>query len=192
MEAILDGITSGKIKNVTPRVVVSSKPNAPGLEKAKDRGIPTQVVYSSGSGWQHDKKIVTVLKYHLVEPSDGLVCLAGYMHILSAEFIKLFKMRIMNIHPSLLPSFPGLHAQRQALEYGVKVTGCTVHFVDEGIDTGPIIGQRVVHIEDNDTEESLSSKILEKEHELYVESIKQFAEHILTFKGRRVSCLHDL
>jgi phosphoribosylglycinamide formyltransferase-1 len=113
------------------------------------------------------------------------------MHILSAEFIKLFKMRIMNIHPSLLPSFPGLHAQRQALEYGVKFTGCTVHFVDEGIDTGPIIGQRVVHIEDNDTEESLSNKILEKEHELYVESIKQFAERMLTLRGRKVSCLHD-
>jgi phosphoribosylglycinamide formyltransferase-1 len=171
--------------------VISSKPNAPGLEKAKNRGIPTQVVFSSSSGWQYDKDIVTVLKYHEVEPLDGLVCLAGYMHILSAEFIKLFKMRIMNIHPSLLPSFPGLHAQRQALEYGVKFTGCTVHFVDEGIDTGPIIGQRVVHIEDNDTEESLSNKILEKEHELYVESIKQFAERMLTLRGRKVSCLHD-
>jgi len=192
MEAILDGITSGKIKNVTPRVVISSKPNAPGLEKAKNRGIPTQVVFSSSSGWQYDKEIVTALKYHRVKPLDGLVCLAGYMRILSAEFIKLFKMRIMNIHPSLLPSFPGLHAQRQALEYGVKFTGCTVHFVDEGIDTGPIIGQRVIHIEDNDTEDSLSNKILEKEHELYVESIKQFAERRLTLRGRKVSCLHDL
>jgi phosphoribosylglycinamide formyltransferase 1 len=186
MEAILDGITYGKIKNVIPRVVISSRPNALGLEKAKNRGIPTEVVNSSNSGWQYDKDVVTVLKYHHVEPLDGLVCLAGYMRILSTEFIKLFRMRIMNIHPSLLPSFPGLHAQRQALEYGVKVTGCTVHFVDEGIDTGPIIDQRIVHIEDIDTEESLSNKILEKEHELYVQSIKLFAEGTLSLNGRRI------
>jgi phosphoribosylglycinamide formyltransferase 1 len=192
MEAILNGITSGKIKNVTPRVVISSKPDVPGLEKAQKWGIPIEVVSNSDSGWKYDKNIVTILKHHQVEPQEGLVCLAGYMRILSPEFINLFKMRILNIHPSLLPSFPGLHAQRQAIEYGVKVTGCTVHFVDEGIDTGPIIAQSVVRVEDNDTEESLSNKILHIEHELYVESVKLFAEGILLTRKRWVSCSHDL
>jgi phosphoribosylglycinamide formyltransferase-1 len=190
MEAILHGITSGKIKNVTPRVVISSKPNVPGLEKAKKLGIPIEVISNSATGWQYDKNIVTILKDHQVKPQEGLVCLAGYMRILSPEFINLFKMKILNIHPSLLPSFPGLHAQRQALEYGVKVTGCTVHFVDEGIDTGPIIAQSVVHVEDNDTEESLSNKILHKEHELYVDSVKLFAEGILLTRKRWVSSSH--
>jgi phosphoribosylglycinamide formyltransferase-1 len=191
MEAILQGITSGKIKNVTPRVVISSKPNVPGLQKAKKWGIPIEVINNSESGWQYDKDIVTILKDHQVEPQQGLVCLAGYMHILSPEFINLFKMRILNIHPSLLPSFPGLRAQRQALQYGVKVSGCTVHFVDEGVDTGPIIGQSIVYVEDNDTEESLSNKILDKEHELYVECIKLFADGMLSLRRRRVNCSHD-
>jgi len=182
MEAILQAITSGKIKNVIPRVVISSKPNVPGLHKAEKWGIPTVVINNSDSGWQYDKDIVTILKDHQVEPLEGLICLAGYMRILSPEFIRLFEMRILNIHPSLLPSFPGLRAQRQALEYGVKVSGCTVHFVDEGIDTGPIIGQSIVYVEDNDTEESLSDKILDKEHKLYVECIKLFADGMLSVR----------
>jgi phosphoribosylglycinamide formyltransferase 1 len=188
MEAILQAITSGKIKNVTPRVVISSKPNVPGLEKAQKMGIPIQVIHNSDSGWQYDKNIVTILQDHLVEPQKGLVCLAGYMRILSPEFINMFRMRILNIHPSLLPSFPGLRAQKQALEYGVKVSGCTVHFVDEGTDTGPIIAQSTICVEDEDTEETLSNKILNNEHGLYVKCVKLFADGRLSLQGRRVVC----
>lgn len=188
MEAILQAITSGKIKNVTPRVVISSKPNVPGLEKAQKMGIPIQVIHNSDSGWQYDKNIVTILQNHLVEPQKGLVCLAGYMRILSPEFINMFRMRILNIHPSLLPSFPGLRAQKEALEYGVKVSGCTVHFVDEGTDTGPIIAQSTISVEDEDTEETLSNKILNNEHGLYVKCVKLFADGRLSLQGRRVIC----
>lgn len=186
MEAILRAIERSSIKYVIPRVVISNKPDAPGLHKAAEMGIPTKVVQNSSLGWDYDKEIVNVLKEHLVNPQNGLVCLAGYMRIISAEFIKLFNRRILNIHPSLLPSFPGLHAQKQALEYGVKVSGCTVHFVQEGVDTGPIIAQKTIDLQDNDTEETLSTKILEHEHELYVECINLFAEGRLSIRGRRV------
>ncbi|MDP9197395.1 MAG: phosphoribosylglycinamide formyltransferase [Thermoproteota archaeon] len=186
MEAILRAIERSSIKYVIPRVVISNKPDAPGLHKAAEMGIPTKVVQNSSLGWDYDKEMVNVLKEHMVNPQNGLVCLAGYMRIMSAEFIKLFNRRILNIHPSLLPSFPGLHAQKQALEYGVKVSGCTVHFVQEGVDTGPIIAQKTIDLQDNDTEETLSTKILEHEHELYVECINLFAEGRLSIRGRRV------
>ena len=186
MEAILRAIEKFKIKDVIPRVVISNKPDAPGLHKAAKMGVPTKVVYNSSRGWDYDKEIVSVLRDHMVNQQNGLICLAGYMRIISPEFIKLFKGRILNVHPSLLPAFPGLHAQKQALEYGVKVSGCTVHFVDVGVDTGPIIAQRTIEVEDHDTEETLSYRILVQEHELYIESINRFAQGRLSTLGRRV------
>ena len=186
MEAILQATVTGRINNVIPKIVISSNPKAEGLEKAANYGVPTKVVSNSAKGREFDKEIATILNNHLINSDNGLVCLAGYMRIIGPEFINLFRMRILNIHPSLLPSFPGLHAQRQALDYGVKVSGCTVHFVDAGVDTGPIIGQSTVRVEENDTEETLSERILAREHELYVDSIKKFADGRLSVRGRRV------
>ncbi|HJS68406.1 MAG TPA: phosphoribosylglycinamide formyltransferase, partial [Nitrososphaera sp.] len=139
MDAILAAIKSGKIKNATPMVVISNKPDAAGLKIASEKyGVPTKVIPSAGlKGWDYDQKVVAALKESGVNPESGLVCLAGFMRIISPEFVRLYKMRILNIHPALLPSFPGLHAQKQALGGGAKVTGCTVHFVDEGVDSGP-------------------------------------------------------
>jgi phosphoribosylglycinamide formyltransferase 1 len=137
-------------------------------------------------GWDYDQRIVSILRDYGVTPSLGLICLAGFLRIMSPEFVRAYKMRIMNIHPSLLPAFPGLHAQKQAIEYGVKVTGCTVHFVDEGLDSGPIIAQKVVPVFDSDTEETLSSRILKQEHKLYIKSINLFAEGKISLKGRSV------
>jgi phosphoribosylglycinamide formyltransferase 1 len=186
MEAILRAIEMSRIKDVVPRVVISNKPDAPGLHKAAKMGVSTKVVYNSARGWEYDKEIVSVLRDHLVNQQNGLICLAGYMRIISPEFIKLFKGRILNVHPSLLPAFPGLHAQKQALDYGVKVSGCTVHFVDVGVDTGPIVAQRTIEVEDHDTEETLSNRILVQEHELYIECINRFAQGKLSTLGRRV------
>ena len=186
MEAILRAIEMSKIKNVVPRVVISNKPDALGLQKAIKMGIPTKIVYPSSRGWDYDKEIVSVLRDHMVSQQNGLVCLAGYMRIISPEFIKLYEGRILNVHPSLLPAFPGLHAQKQALEYGVKVSGCTVHFVDVGVDTGPIIAQKTIEIEDHDTEQTLSNRILVQEHELYIECINLFAQGRLSILGRKV------
>ena len=155
------------------------------IEKFK---VPSIVVSSNGTkGWDYDKRIVSVMHQYGVTPESGLICLAGFMRIISAEFVRQYKMRIMNIHPALLPSFPGLHAQKQAIEYGVKVSGCTVHFVDEGIDSGPILLQKAVPVLDGDTEETLSSKILKEEHKLYAESVRLFAEGKIIVNGRKVS-----
>ncbi|MGE5862171.1 MAG: phosphoribosylglycinamide formyltransferase, partial [Nitrososphaerales archaeon] len=136
MKAILSSILSGNIKNVNPAVVISNRKDAIGLEVAKNNfNIPTEIVLSNGKkGWDYDKEIVSQLRSYNVLPSNGLICLAGYMKIISTEFVNEYKFRIMNIHPALLPSFKGLHAQKQALDYGVKVSGCTVHFVDDGVD----------------------------------------------------------
>lgn len=189
MDAILSAISSGKIPEARPRVVISNKPDAPGLRIASGKyRVPTEVVPSEGlKGWEYDRKIVATLERHGVTPQSGLVCLAGFMRIISPEFVRTFKMRILNIHPALLPSFPGLHAQRQALEYGVKVTGCTVHFVDEGIDSGPVILQKAVPVHDGDTEETLSARILEEEHLLYPDAVKLFSEGRVKIQGRTVT-----
>jgi phosphoribosylglycinamide formyltransferase-1 len=191
MDAILTAIKSEAIKNVRPRVVISNKPDAAGLKVASEKhGVPVEVIPSQGlKGWDYDQKLVDALKRHGVVPESGLVCLAGFMRIISPEFVKAFSMRILNIHPALLPSFPGLHAQKQALEYGAKVTGCTVHFVDEGVDSGPVILQKVVPVLDNDTEETLSERILQQEHELYPEAVRLIAEGRIRIKGRAVSML---
>lgn len=138
-----------------------------------------------GPSWDYDKKIVSVLEKYDVTPKNGLVCLAGFMRIMSPEFIRYFKTRIMNIHPAILPSFPGLHSQKQAVEYGVKYSGCTVHFADEGVDTGPIIIQAVVKVKDDDTEETLAKRILSKEHKIYPEAVKLFAQGRIKTVGRK-------
>jgi phosphoribosylglycinamide formyltransferase-1 len=191
MKAILSSISSGNIKNVNPTVVISNREDAIGLEIAKNNfNIPTEIVLSNGKkGWDYDKEIVSTLRSYNVLPSNGLICLAGYMKIISTEFVNEYKFRIMNIHPALLPSFRGLHAQKQALDYGVKVSGCTVHFVDVGVDTGPIILQQAVNVYTTDTEEDISNRILELEHKLYPQAVKLFAENKLKVEGRKVIIL---
>jgi phosphoribosylglycinamide formyltransferase-1 len=188
MNAILSAIQRRIIKNVRPSIVISNKINAPGLRIAFEKfKVPVKVILSNGlKGWDYDRQIVSVIREYGVTPRCGLICLAGFMHIVSPEFVNMYNMRIMNIHPSLLPTFPGLHAQKQAIEYGVKVSGCTVHFVDEGVDSGPIIAQKAVPVFDSDTEESLSSRILRQEHKLYPKSVKLFAEGKIMVKGRKV------
>jgi phosphoribosylglycinamide formyltransferase-1 len=189
MDAILAAVKSGKIKKVKPSVVISNKPDAAGLKIAAEKyGMPTKVVTPDGlKGWDYDKKVVAALQQRGVTPESGLVCLAGFMRIISPEFVRLYRMRILNIHPALLPSFPGLHAQKQALDAGVKVTGCTVHFVDEGVDSGPVILQRTVPVMEGDDEEALSARILEQEHQLYPEVVKLFSEGKIKVQGRQVS-----
>jgi len=178
MEAILKAIKKGKIR-ANPAVVISNKPDAKGLKIAQKIGVKTEVVDSQGiqgPSWTYDKRIIAILEKYDVTPRNGLICLAGFMRILNPEFVNQYKGRIINIHPALLPSFPGLHAQRQAVEYGVKFSGCTVHFVDAGVDTGPVILQAVVKVKDGDTEQSLSKRILSKEHLIYPQAIKLFCE----------------
>ena len=189
MESILKAIKKQKIP-INPAVVISNNPDATGLKTAQDMGIKTVVVESrgfTGNRWDYDKKIIRILSKHGVTEKNGLVCLAGFMRIISPEFIRKYKNRMLNIHPAILPSFPGLHAQRQALEYGAKYAGCTVHFVDEGVDTGPIILQAVVKIKDDDTEETLSKRILAKEHMVYPQAVKLFAEGKIKASGRKTN-----
>jgi len=189
MEYILKSIKKNKIP-ITPTIVISNNVNAKGLDVAKKLGVKTQVIASQGikgGSWDYDKKIILALEKCNVTPKNGLICLAGFMRIMSPEFIRHFKGRIMNIHPAILPSFPGLHSQKQALDYGVKYSGCSVHFVDEGVDTGPIILQAVVKVKDDDTEETLSKRILAKEHMIYAEAVKLFAEKRIKIVGRKTS-----
>lgn len=168
MLALSDAVNDGRIPNAVIAIVVSDKANARGLELANERGIETRAIERRGhTREEHEREIITVLRDYQVD----LICLAGYMRLLSPCFIEAFRGKILNIHPSLLPAFPGLDAQRQALEHGVKMSGCTVHFVDETLDGGPIIAQRTVPILDNDTIETLSARILEQEHKLYPQSV---------------------
>lgn len=191
MNAILSSHANSTLKNVQPCVVISNKDDASGLKIAKEKfGIATEVILSNGrKGWEYDKEIMSVLKKYHVYPSNGIICLAGYMRILSVNFVKEYKLRILNIHPSLLPSFKGLHAQKQAVDYGVKVSGCTVHFIDDNVDTGPIILQESVRVYDKDTEEDLSNRILQLEHKLYPLAIRLFSEGKLKVEGRKVILL---
>lgn len=186
MESILNFLKENNIADICPKIIISSKPEAEGLRKASKFGIPTRVVSNNSKGWEYDSEIVKVLQEYDVNPENGLVCLAGYMRLLSPEFVNKYKMRILNIHPSLLPSFPGLNSQKKALDYGVKVTGCTVHFVDEGLDSGPIIAQKHVAVLDNDTCETLSDRILEQEHILYPYCVQIFSENRISVQGRKV------
>lgn len=186
MESILNFLKENNIADICPKIVISSKSEAEGLKKASKFGVPTRVVSNNSKGWDYDSEIINILQEYDVNPENGLVCLAGYMRLLSPEFVRKYKMRIMNIHPSLLPSFPGLNSQKKALDYGVKVTGCTVHFVDEGLDSGPVIAQKHVTVLDSDTFETLSERILVQEHILYPYCVKLFSEKRLLVEGRRV------
>ena len=186
MESILNFLKENNIADICPKIVISSKTEAEGLKKATEFGVPTRVVSNNSKGWDYDSEIINILQEYDVNSENGLVCLAGYMRLLSPEFVRKYKMRIMNIHPSLLPSFPGLNSQKKALDYGVKVTGCTVHFVDEGLDSGPVIAQKHVTVLDNDTFETLSERILVQEHILYPYCVKLFSEKRLLVEGRRV------
>ena len=188
MESILKAIKKQRIP-INPAVIISNRPNARGLTIAKRLGVQTEVIDSrdfKGKRLQYDKKVISVLKKYKVTPTNGLVCLAGFMRIISPYFIKTYKNKILNIHPAILPAFPGLDAQKQAIEFGAKFSGCTVHFVDEGVDTGPIIIQEIVKIRDNDTEKTLSKKILKKEHEIYPKAVELFAKKKIIIRGRKV------
>jgi phosphoribosylglycinamide formyltransferase-1 len=170
MLALSDAVRDGRIPDAEIAIVISDKPDARGLELARERGIETLVIARRGrSREEHEREIIAALRERHVD----LVCLAGYMRLLSPCFVEAFRGRILNIHPSLLPAFPGLDAQRQALEHGVKLSGCTVHFVDETLDGGPIIAQRAVPVSEGDTVDSLSARILEQEHQLYPEAVAQ-------------------
>ena len=191
MRAILRAIKKQNIP-IVPTVVISNKPSARGLRIARGLDVKTEIVESKGfqgSRWEYDQKIIGVLNKYGVMPKNSLICLAGFMRILSPEFIKKFKNRILNIHPSILPAFPGLDAQRQAIESGVSHSGCTVHFVDEGVDTGPIIVQETVKIKNGDTEETLSKRILAKEHKSYPEAVRLIAEKKISVVGRKIKIL---
>ena len=178
MQAILNSIKKQSIP-INPVIVISNKPTARGLRIAKRYGVKTEIVESKGfqgSRWEYDQKIIDVLSRYRITPKNGLICLAGFMRILSPEFIKKYKNRILNIHPAILPAFPGLDAQKRAIDSGVKYSGCTVHFVDEGIDTGQIIVQEVDKVRSDDTEETLAKRILAKEHKAYPKAIRLVAE----------------
>jgi phosphoribosylglycinamide formyltransferase-1 len=181
-EAIADSVAAGKI-DAEIAIAISNRPEARGLEVARQRGLAAMCIPSKGLDRNiYDGMLAEELKRHAVD----LVCLAGYMRLLSAGFIREFPGRVVNIHPSLLPSFPGLDAQHQALEHGVKVTGCTVHFVDEYLDAGPILVQAAVPVLDGDTVETLSARILKEEHRIYSEAIRMVLGGTLRIEGRRV------
>ena len=187
MKAILQSISTSDLTGVEATVVISNDPQAKGLAIAKEFNVSTEILANPElKGWAYDKNLFSLLRKYNVTPTNGLVCLAGYMRILSREFVDIYKTRIINIHPSLLPSFPGLHAQRQALEYGVKVTGCTIHFVDEKVDSGFIILQQSVKVLDSDSVETLSERILREEHKLYPQAIRLIAEKRISIQGRKV------
>ena len=192
MEAILKAVKNKKIP-IKPSIVISNTPNARGLKIAKKLGVNTDVVVSKGfkgTRWDYDKKIIKVLQKNGVTPTNGLICLAGFMRIISPQFIRKYRNKILNMHPALLPAFPGLNAQKQAIDYGTKYSGCTVHFVDDGVDTGPIIIQSVVKISKNDTEETLAKKILRQEHKIYPEAVKLLAQKKIRVYGRKIKTVN--
>src|SRR6516162_7828898 len=182
-EALAESVAAGRIPNAEIAIVISNKPGARGLELAQSRGIATKAIPSKGLEREaYDRQVVAALQEHKVE----LVCLAGYMRLLSPYFVATYPQRILNIHPSLLPSFPGLESQKQALDYGVKFAGCTVHFVDENLDAGPIVLQAVVPVQDADDEHILAERILKEEHRIYTEAVKTVLGGKYKIVGRRV------
>jgi len=184
LQAIIDNIENGSL-SAELAVVISDQADAYALERARARNIPAVPVSAKGYKGkrdEYDALLVKELRKHGVE----LVCLAGFMGIITPTLLKAFPHRVLNIHPALLPSFPGLHVQKAAIEHGVRFSGCTVHFVDEGMDTGPIVIQAVVPVLDNDTEDTLAARILKQEHKIYSRAIQLYAEGRLTVKGRRV------
>jgi len=182
-EAIAESVRAGRIPDAELTIVVSNRESAGGIEKARQRGIEAVVIPSKGKQREeYDREVVALLKQKKID----LVCLAGFMRLLSPYFVQEFRHRILNIHPALLPSFLGLEAQKQALEWGVKFSGCTVHLVDEHLDAGPIICQAVVPVEDGDTEETLAARILREEHRIYAEAINIVLSGRYRIEGRRV------
>ncbi len=182
-EALAESIAAGRIPNAEIALVVSNREGAPGIDRARERGLPTRVIPSKGLEREvYDREVVAALE----EARVDLVCLAGFMRLLSPYFVERFRGRILNIHPSLLPAFPGLEAHRQAIEHGVKFAGCTVHFVDENLDAGPIVLQAVVPIHDDDTPETLAARVLSEEHRIYSEAVRIVLEGRYRIEGRRV------
>src|SRR6266481_3961667 len=182
-EALADSVVSGRIPNAEIALVLSNREAAAGIDRAKSRGLTTRIIPSKGLEREaYDRLVVAALRVAKVD----LICLAGYMRLLSPFFVAAFPRRILNIHPSLLPSFPGLELQKQALDHGEKVAGCSVHFVDENLDAGPIVMQAVVPVEDGDTEDTLSARILKEEHRIYSEAVKIVLEGNYKIEGRRV------
>lgn len=182
-EALAESVAAGRIPNAEIAVVISNREGAPGIERAVARGIPAKLIPSKGLEREtYDKQVAVVLQDHKVD----LVCLAGYMRLLSPFFVAAYRGRILNIHPSLLPSFPGLEAQRQALEFGARFSGCTVHFVDENLDAGPIILQAVVPVLDDDTPDTLAARILKEEHRIYTEAVNLVLAGRTRIEGHRV------
>lgn len=182
-EALADSISAGRIPNAEIALVLSNREGAPGIGRAEARGLATRVIPSKGLEREtYDRQVVAALRQANVD----LVCLAGYMRLLSSYFVAAFPERILNIHPSLLPSFPGLESQKQALDYGVKFAGCTVHFVNENLDAGPIVLQAIVPVENNDNEDTLGARILQEEHRIYSEAVKIVLEGKYKIEGRRV------
>ena len=191
MEAILKAIKKQRIP-IKPAIVISNKPNARGVKIAKKLGVKVEIIESKNfknNRTGYDKKIISALTKNGVTPKNGLVCLAGFMRIISPYFIKKYKNHILNIHPALLPAYPGLDAQRQAIENGAQYSGCTVHLVDEGVDSGPILLQSVVKVNNDDTEESLSKRILAKEHKIYPQAVNLFARKKIRITGKQIKIL---
>ena len=181
--AIADSVDAGRIPDARISVVISNRSDAPGIATARERGLNALVIPSKGKAREeHDREVVDALKQHRVD----LICLAGYMRLLSPWFVRQFPRKILNIHPSLLPAFPGLEAQEQAFAYGVKVSGCTVHFVDEELDHGAIIVQKAVGVLEGDTERTLAARILEQEHIAYTEAIRIVLGGAFAISGRRL------
>jgi phosphoribosylglycinamide formyltransferase 1 len=182
-EALAESVSAGRLPNAGIAVVISNQPGAIGLKKAEARGIPARMIPSKGLQREaYDRQVAAILQEYKVD----LICLAGYMRLLSPYFVAAFPQKILNIHPSLLPSFPGLEAQKQALDHGVKFAGCTVHFVDENLDAGPIILQAVVPVLDSDDEHTISERILKEEHRIYSEAARIVLEGKYRIEGRRV------
>jgi len=187
-EALAESVAAGRIPDAEIAIALSNREDARGIEKARALGIEARVISSKGLEREaYDKLVVAALQERRVD----LVCLAGYMRLLSPQFVAAFHNRILNIHPSLLPAFPGMEAQRQALEHGAKFSGCTVHFVDENLDAGPIVLQACVPVEDSDTPETLSERILREEHRIYAEAVRIVLEGRFRVEGRRVLITSD-
>ena len=189
LDAVLDAIDNRYLSKCEVKIVISNRPNAPALDLAKKHHVQSITLDDKGitkKSWDYDQKTIAALKSYGVGPEDGLIVLAGYLRILSEQFVDLYTRRIINVHPALLPSFPGLEAQKQALDHGVKVTGCTVHLVDREVDHGPIILQTAVAVRDDDTVDTLSTRILREEHRILPEAIRLLTEDQLKLEGRRV------
>src|SRR5438309_3112166 len=187
LDAVLEAIDEKYITNGAAKVVISNKPDAPALDIARKHNVPAKILDDHGlpkKSWEYDQRTIRLLQEHGVKPQDGLILLSGYFRILTPEFVGLYERRILNIHPALLPAFPGLDAQKQALDHGAKITGCTVHFVDEELDHGPIIVQRAVPVLDDDDEATLSARILAEEHIAYSEAIAKVLSGECEITGR--------